>query len=131
VHLSGTGADGLGAAYIRDGRPVDGLLLLRTAAQDWLLRGDSRVWDVLHTVATGLAVAGEVTIAARIRAAIGERHLSFVARPEQQRLRSLVETGLGEDDRARQERAGRGLDAGAAVTEALSAIAAMAPSDGI
>ena len=48
------------------GAAVDGLLLLRAPARDWLLRGDTRVWDVLHTVATGLAASGDVAGAARL-----------------------------------------------------------------
>ena len=119
----------LGAAHIRAGAAVDGLLLLRAPARDWLLRGDTRVWDVLHTIATGLAASGDVAAAARLAAAIGDRRLTFVSDAERIQLRSLIEAGLSDEDRARHERAGRELDAGAAVAEALQRIEALAPSD--
>ena len=67
----------LGAAHIVAGAAVDGLLLLRAPARDWLLRGDTRVWDVLHSIATGLAVCGDVAAAARLLAAIGDRRLTL------------------------------------------------------
>ena len=56
----------LGAAHIRAGAAIDGLLLLRAPARDWLLRGDTRVWGVLHSLATGLAASGDLTAAARL-----------------------------------------------------------------
>jgi predicted ATPase/class 3 adenylate cyclase/DNA-binding CsgD family transcriptional regulator len=119
----------LGAAQIGAGAVVDGLLLLRAPARDWLLRGDTRVWDVLHSIATGLAVSGDVAAAARLLAAIGGRRLTFVPEPERLQLRSLIEKGLSDEDRARHDRAGRELDAGAAVAEALQRIEALAASD--
>jgi predicted ATPase/class 3 adenylate cyclase/DNA-binding CsgD family transcriptional regulator len=118
----------LGAAHIGAGAVVDGLLLLRAPARDWLLRGDTRVWDVLHSIATGLAVGGDVAAAARLRAAIGGRRLTFVPEPERLQLRSLIEEGLGDQDRARLDRAGWELDAGAAVAEAIERIEALAAS---
>jgi non-specific serine/threonine protein kinase len=119
----------LGAAHIRAGRAIDGLLLLRAPARDWLLRGDSRIWGVLHSLATGLAATGDLTAAARLAAAIGDRHLTFISNAERVQLRSLLTAGLSDEDRARHERAGRKLDAGAAVAEALQRIDALAPSD--
>jgi predicted ATPase/class 3 adenylate cyclase/DNA-binding CsgD family transcriptional regulator len=119
----------LGAARIGAGAAVDGLLLLRAPARDWLLRGDTRVWDVLHSIATGLAVSGDLAPAARLLAAIGGRRLTFVPEPERLQLRSLIEEGLSDEHRARHDRAGRELDAGAAVAEALQRIEALAASD--
>ena len=119
----------LGAAHIVAGAAVDGLLLLRAPAKDWLLRGDTRVWDVLHSIATGLAVCGDVAAAARLLAAIGDRRLTFVPETERRQLRSLIEAGLIDEDRARHDRAGRELDAGAAVAEALQRVEALAASD--
>jgi predicted ATPase/class 3 adenylate cyclase/DNA-binding CsgD family transcriptional regulator len=119
----------LGAAHIGAGAAVDGLLLLRAPARDWLLRGDTRVWDVLHSIATGLAVSDDVGAAARLLAAIGGRRLTFVPELERLQLRSLIEKGLSDEDRARHDRAGRELDAGAAVAEALQRIEALAGSD--
>ena len=118
----------LGAAHVRAGGAVDGLLLLRAPARDWLLRGDMRVWDVLHTVATGLAASGDVAGAARLVGAIGDRHLTFVPDRERQQLQSLLEAGLGDAERARHERAGRELDLGRAVAEALERIEVLATS---
>ena len=119
----------LGAAHIRAGAAIDGLLLLRAPARDWLLRGDTRVWGVLHSLATGLAASGDLTAAARLAAAIGDRPLTFVSDAERVQLRSLVDAGLSDEDGARHERAGRELDAGAAVTEALQRIEALVPSN--
>ena len=118
----------LGAAHVRAGGAVDGLLLLRAPARDWLLRGDTRVWDVLHTVATGLAASGDVAGAARLVGAIGDRQLTFVPESEQQQLQSLLEANLGDVERARHERAGRELDLGRAVAEALERIEVLATS---
>jgi predicted ATPase/class 3 adenylate cyclase len=120
----------LGAAHIRNGQPFAGLLQLRTAAQDWLMRGDSRVWDVVHTMATGLAATGDVATAVRLRASIGDRRLSFVPRSEKRHLGALIDAGLHDDARTRLERAGKELDAGAAVSEAIAAIEASATSTG-
>jgi DNA-binding CsgD family transcriptional regulator len=119
----------LGAAHIRTGAAIDGLLLLRAPVRDWLLRGDTRVWGVLHSIANGLAASGDLTAATRLAAAIGDRHLQFVSEAERVQLRSLLKTGLSDEDRARHERAGQELDAGAAVAEALRRIEALAPSD--
>ena len=81
-----------------------------------------RVWEVLHTVATGLAASGDVAGAARLVGAIGDRRLTFVPESERQQLQSLLEASLGDDERARHERAGRELDLGRAVAEALERI---------
>ncbi len=87
-----------------------------------------RVWDVLHTVATGLAASGDVVGAARLVGAIGDRRLTFVPESEEQQLQSLLEASLGDEERARHERAGRELDLGRAVAEALERIEVLATS---
>ena len=113
----------LGIAHIRAGSPADGLLLLRSPARDWLLRADRRVWDVLHSIATGLADAGDPVSAARLAGAIQGRDLATPA--ERRRLRSLMEEALGQNDLTRHETAGHALDAGGAVAEALERIDAL------
>lgn len=115
----------LGAASIRSGAVVDGLLLLRAPARDWLLRGDSRVWDVLHSIATGLAVSGHLDAAARLRGAVGDRYLSVVPGAERAQLTTLLEA-LSPHERRRHESDGALLDAGAAVTLAFERIEALA-----
>ena len=116
----------LGTAEILSGAPLDGLLLLRAPARDWLLRADTRVWAVLQSMATGFAVAGELDMAARLAGAIGDHQLPFVTRKRRALLRSLLEDAMDEGARSRHEAAGRGLDAGAAVAEALARIEALA-----
>jgi predicted ATPase/class 3 adenylate cyclase/DNA-binding CsgD family transcriptional regulator len=122
----------LGTAQVRAGAPLDGLLLLRSPARDWLLRADSRVWAVLHSMAIGLVALGEVETAARLAGAIGDRHLPFVSDRLRALLRAQLEASLDGAARARHEDAGRALDAGTAVAEAverIEALAALSSSD--
>jgi predicted ATPase/class 3 adenylate cyclase/DNA-binding CsgD family transcriptional regulator len=116
----------LGIAQVRASAPLDGLLLLRSPARDWLLRADSRVWSVLHSMAIGFVALGEVETAARLAGAIGDRHLPFVSDRLRALLRSQLDESLDGAARARHETAGRALDAGAAVAEALERIEALA-----
>jgi predicted ATPase/class 3 adenylate cyclase/DNA-binding NarL/FixJ family response regulator len=116
----------LGKAQIRAGAPLEGLLLLRSPARDWLLRGDSRVWSVLHSMAIGFVAVGDVETAARLAGAIGDRRLAFVSDRRRARLRSQLDESVDAAARARSETAGRALDAGAAVAEALERIEALA-----
>jgi predicted ATPase/class 3 adenylate cyclase/DNA-binding CsgD family transcriptional regulator len=122
----------LGTAQVPAGAPLDGLLLLRSPARDWLLRADSRVWSVLHSMAIGFVALGEVETAARLAGAIGDHHLPFVTDRQRALLRSQLHESLDGAARARHETAGRALDAGAAVAEALErvdALAALASDD--
>jgi DNA-binding NarL/FixJ family response regulator len=122
----------LGTAQVRAGAPLDGLLLLRSPARDWLLRADSRVWAVLHSMAIGLVALGEVETAARLAGAIGDRHLPFVSDRLRALLRAQLDASLDGAARARHEDAGRALDAGTAVAEAverIEALAALSSSD--
>jgi predicted ATPase/class 3 adenylate cyclase/DNA-binding CsgD family transcriptional regulator len=129
-------AHGLGSAHVLAGTPVDGLLLLRAPARDWLLRADTRVWSVLLSIATGLAAVDDLATATRLLGAIDDRRLPFtsprrsggleVTEVERRLLGSLIEAGLSAEDRARHLRAGRALDAGAVVAEALERIEALA-----
>ena len=122
----------LGTAQVRAGAPLDGLLLLRSPARDWLLRADSRVWAVLHSMAIGLVALGEVETAARLAGAIGDRHLPFVSDRLRALLRAQLDASLNGAARARHEDAGRALDAGTAVAEAverIEALAALSSSD--
>lgn len=112
----------LGAAHLRVGATVDGLVLLRGPVRDWLLRADTRVWDVLHTIAVGLALSDRAPSAARLRGSIGDRHLSAVPASEQRWLEELLSSNLPEADRRREARRGEALDAGAAVAIALAEI---------
>lgn len=113
----------LGALHVRDGAPLDGLLLLRTPARDWLLRGDARVWDVLYSIAAGLAVLGDAQTAAVLRRAIGDRHIgTVVSRHERNVLEAAVDRCVG-DGRPSGEPP---LDAGAAVELALGRIETLA-----
>jgi predicted ATPase/class 3 adenylate cyclase/DNA-binding NarL/FixJ family response regulator len=116
----------LGMAEIRAGAPLDGLLLLRSPARDWLLRADSRVWTVLHSMAIGFVALGEIETAARLAGAIGDHHLPFVSDRRRARLRSQLDASLDGAARARHETAGSVLDAGTAVAEALERIEALA-----
>ena len=116
----------LGTAEVRTGAPLDGLLLLRSPARDWLLRADSRVWSVLHSMAIGFVGLGDIETAARLAGAIGDRHLPFVSDRQQALLRSQLYESLDGAARARHETAGSELDAGAAVAEALERIEALA-----
>ena len=116
----------LGRAQIRAGAPLDGLLLLRSPARDWLLRADSRVWSVLHSMAIGFVAIGDVETAARLAGAIGDRHLPFVSDRRRALLRSRLDQSLDAAARARYENAGSELDVGAAVAEALGRIEALA-----
>ena len=113
----------LGRAQVRTGAPLDGLLLLRSPARDWLLRADSRVWTVLHSMAIGFVALGEVETAARLAGAIGDRHLPFVSDRQRALLRSQLDELL---DGAVRARGGSALDAGTAVAEALERIEALA-----
>ena len=119
-------AQRLGWADIRAGSYVSGLLTLRTPAREWLFFGDQRVWDVLHTIATGLAAAGDAATAARLRGAVGAHRLNFVSDAERSMLQSLLDASVSADELARYERAGQQLDAGAAVDHALEAIETLA-----
>jgi predicted ATPase/class 3 adenylate cyclase/DNA-binding CsgD family transcriptional regulator len=116
----------LGTAQVRAGAPLDGLLLLRSPARDWLLRADSRVWSVLHSMAFGFVVLGDVETAARLAGAIGDRHIPFVSDRRRALLRSQLDESLDGAACARHVTAGRALDAGAAVAEALDRIEALA-----
>jgi predicted ATPase/class 3 adenylate cyclase/DNA-binding CsgD family transcriptional regulator len=116
----------LGAAQVRAGAPLDGLLVLRSPARDWLLRGDARVWAVLHSMALGFVALGDVETAARLAGAIGDRHLPFVSDRRRALLRSQLNASLDDAARARHETAGRALDTGTAVAEALDRIEALA-----
>jgi predicted ATPase/class 3 adenylate cyclase/DNA-binding CsgD family transcriptional regulator len=116
----------LGTAQIRAGAPLDGLLLLRSPARDWLLRADSRVWSVLHSMAIGFVALGDVETAARLAGAIGDRHLPFVSDRRRALLRSQLDESVEATARARDEDAGSELDVGAAVAEALDRIEALA-----
>jgi predicted ATPase/class 3 adenylate cyclase len=116
----------LGRAQIRAGAPLDGLLLLRSPAHDWLLRTDSRVWSVLYSMAIGFVALGDIETAARLAGVIGDRHLPFVSDRRRALLRSQLDDSLDGAARARYENAGSGLDAGAAVAEALERIEALA-----
>jgi DNA-binding CsgD family transcriptional regulator len=109
---------------------------LRAPARDWLLRADTRVWSVLLSIATGLAAVDDLATATRLLGAIDDRRLPFtsprrsggleVTEVERRLLGSLIEAGLSAEDRARHLRAGRALDAGAVVAEALERIEALA-----
>lgn len=112
----------LGAFHVRFGIPVDGLLLLRTAARDWLLRGDARVWDVLFSIATGLAMLGDIETAARLRHAIGARHIGTVVSQHERDLLDDALSSYAAADRA----PGPTLDAGAAVELAVHRIEELA-----
>jgi len=116
----------LGAAQVRAGAPLDGLLVLRSPARDWLLRGDSRVWSVLHSMALGFVALGDVETAARLAGAVGDRHLPFMSDRQRALLRSRLDESLAGAARARHETAGSALDAGTAVAEALERIEALA-----
>jgi predicted ATPase/DNA-binding CsgD family transcriptional regulator len=116
----------LGVDHIRRGAAFDGLLLLRTPMRDWLLRGDARVWSVLHATAMGFAVVGEVEFAARVAGAVGDRPLPFVTQNRRAMLDALLDAALDDTRRARHEAGGRVLDAGAAVTESLERIETLA-----
>jgi DNA-binding CsgD family transcriptional regulator len=122
----------LGTAQIQAGAPLDGMLLLRSPARDWLLRADQRVWAVLLSMAIGFEALGEAETAARLAGAIGDRHLPFVSERRRALLRSQLDASLDATARARHETAGRALDAGAAVAAALErieAVAALAAND--
>jgi predicted ATPase/class 3 adenylate cyclase/DNA-binding NarL/FixJ family response regulator len=116
----------LGTAQVRTGAPLDGLLLLRSPARDWLMRADSRVWSVLHSMALGFVALGDVETAARLAGAIGDRHLPFVSHRQRALLRSQLNESLDAAARARYQTTGSELDAGAAVAEALERIEALA-----
>jgi predicted ATPase/DNA-binding CsgD family transcriptional regulator len=116
----------LGTAQVRASAPLDGLLLLRSPARDWLLRADSRVWSVLHSMAIGFVALGEVETAARLAGAIGDRHLPLVSDRRRALLQSQLDASLHRTARARHETAGSALDAGTTVAEALERIEALA-----
>jgi DNA-binding CsgD family transcriptional regulator len=116
----------LGTAQIRAGAPLDGLLLLRSPVRDWLLRADSRVWSVLHSMALGFVALGDVETAGHLAGAIGDRRLPFVSDRQRALLRSQLDESLDAAARARHETAGSALDAGAAAAQALERIEALA-----
>jgi DNA-binding CsgD family transcriptional regulator len=126
-YLMRNGADlELGKKQLRVGAPLDALLLLRSPLRDWLLRGDARVWVVLHAIARALVALGEGESAARFAGAIGDRPLPFMSPRARAALASLLDGCLESEVRARHEAAGRGLDAGTAAMEALNRIEALA-----
>lgn len=116
----------LGLEQIRSAAPLDGLLLLRAPARDWLIRGDARVWSVLQAIAMGFAKLGEIDAAARLAGAIGDRPLPFVNRSRRDELATLLDGCINPERRRRHERAGSVLDAGTAVGEALERIDVLA-----
>jgi DNA-binding NarL/FixJ family response regulator len=83
-------------------------------------------------MAIGLVALGEVETAARLAGAIGDRHLPFVSDRLRALLRAQLDASLDGAARARHEDAGRALDAGTAVAEAverIEALAALSSSD--
>ena len=123
-------AVGLGNRQIDMGAPLDGLALLRAPARDWLSRGDARVWTVLHAMAVGFGVVGDFEAAARLVGAIGDRSVPFVGRTRRAMLDTLLDARDDATARACHEAAGRELDAGAAVAEALTRIEALSALSG-
>ena len=123
-------AVGLGNLQIRAGAPLDGLALLRSPARDWLSRGDARVWTVLHEIAVGFAVLGDFEEAARLAGAIGDRRLPFLSRRRRAVLTALLDGCEDAAARERYEAAGRELDAGTAVAEALTRIETLSARSG-
>ncbi len=115
----------MGDARILAGAALDGLLLLRAPLQDWHLDGDPRVWDVLQSIATGLAHAGDAIGSAMLLGGIGGRSLPF-AGANRQLLLALLDSTLGTAARQRHERDGRRLDLGALVADANARIQALA-----
>ena len=111
----------LGLGQIRSGAPLDGLLLLRAPARDWLLRGDERTWSVLHAVALGFAGVGQLETAAWLAGAIGDRPLPFVDRRRRAELSAAL-VGLDAETRRELEAGGAGTDAGAVVGTVLERI---------
>lgn len=109
----------LGAFHVRHGTPLDGLLLLRTPARDWLLHGDTRVWDVLYSIAAGFVALGDLETADRLHDAIPDRRTALSRRD-----RDLLEGSL--DGFKRSGPTPSTLDAGAAVALALDRIEAIA-----
>ncbi|MGH3480258.1 MAG: response regulator transcription factor, partial [Nocardioidaceae bacterium] len=69
---------------------------------------------------------GDAETAARLAGAIGDHHLPFVTDRQRVLLRSELHESLDDAARARHETAGRALDAGAAVAEALERIEVLA-----
>ena len=123
-------AVGLGNLQIRAGAPLDGLLLLRGPARDWLSRGDARVWTVLDSIAVGFAVLGDFEAAARLAGAIGDRPLQFVGPRRRAVLGALLDDWDDASARSRHQAAGHELDAGTAVAEALARIEALSSRRG-
>jgi non-specific serine/threonine protein kinase len=77
-------------------------------------------------MAIGFVALGDVETAARLAGAIGGRQLPFVNDRLRTRLDSQLDERVDEAARARNETAGRALDAGTAVAEALDRIEALA-----
>jgi DNA-binding CsgD family transcriptional regulator len=77
-------------------------------------------------MAIGFVALGEVETAARLAGAIGDRHLPLVSDRLRALLRSQLDERLDGVARARHEAAGRALDAGTAVAEAVERIEALA-----
>jgi DNA-binding CsgD family transcriptional regulator len=117
-------AQRLGFLHIQGGAPVDGLLLLREPLTDWMLRGDVRVWDVLHSIALGLARLGDLHAAAQLRGAVGDRHIDRSLRTSD--LDAILERELDSRQREQQLGAGRQLDLDALVALGLERIDAAA-----
>jgi DNA-binding CsgD family transcriptional regulator len=116
----------LGDARIRAGTVIDGLLLLRAPLRDWYLEADPRVWDVLQSVADGLALAGDAVGAARLGGAIGAHRTAFATAVRPEETRARVDATLGSQARRRHERDGRAAGLGAIVAEAVERIEAAA-----
>jgi non-specific serine/threonine protein kinase len=112
----------VGDARIRAGAVVDGLLLLRAPLRDWYLQGDPRVWDVLRSIATGLAAAGDAVGAARLMGAIGERGMTFTTAGPVDDTNARIDAAIAATDRQRHAREGRRLGLGAVVAEALERV---------
>jgi predicted ATPase/class 3 adenylate cyclase/DNA-binding CsgD family transcriptional regulator len=118
----------LGLEQIRAGSPFDGLLLLRAPARDWLLRGDTRVWTILHAMAIGFAALGEVEVSARLAGAVGDRPLPFTTPRRRAELDRMLDECTDTQTRARHEAEGAGLDAGTLLVDALERIDVLASS---
>ena len=91
----------------------------RAPLRDWCLSGDVRAWDVLRSIATGLAAAGDPVGAARILGALGDRRAVFSTAGTVAATEARIVVALPDDVRRRHERAGERLGLGAVVAEAV------------
>jgi predicted ATPase/class 3 adenylate cyclase/DNA-binding NarL/FixJ family response regulator len=76
-------AHAIGAYEVHFGTVADGLLMLRTAARDWLYRGDIRAAAVVRSMAAGFVRAGDRATASILLSAIGDpkgRHIGILGR---------------------------------------------------